>query len=243
MLYLSRLVLNRHSRLVVRDLGSCQELHRTILSAFPSGLAGETGARHGAGVLFRLDDAPDGRPRLLVQSRLEPDWSRLPLEYLASPGQAIENPACKRVDEHYDRLRAGQELLFRLRANPTKKIDTKSAADGERRNGRRVLLTDDTAQREWLQRKATQHGFSLLATSRAGGSADVRAGQRPNVTGFVRTSGDPRTRNLTFGAVLFDGRLRIADAPRFRDSLEQGIGSGKAYGFGLLSVANPGGTK
>jgi len=239
MLYLSRLLLNRRSRLVVRDLGNCQELHRTILSAFPDGLAGETGARRGAGVLFRLDDAPDGRPRLLVQSRLEPDWSRLPTDYLTAAGKAMENPACKRLDEHYDRLRAGQELAFRLRANPTKKVDTKSGVGGERRNGRRVLLTDDTAQREWLQRKAMQHGFSVLGVPLANGDADVRVGQRPSVTGFARAgASEAGLRKLAFGTVLFDGRLCITDAPRFRESLEQGIGSGKAFGFGLLSVAS-----
>jgi CRISPR system Cascade subunit CasE len=241
MLYLSRLLLNRPSRLVVRDLGSCQELHRTILAAFPSGLAGENGARYGAGVLFRIDDAPDGQPRLLVQSRLEPDWSRLPLGYLAGSGQKIENPACKRIDEYYDRLRTGQELAFRLRANPTKKVDTKSTGDGARRNGRRVLLTSDTARQEWLQRKATQHGFTLLGVSHAGDSADVRMGQRPDVTGFLRNGGASKSRKLTFGTVLFDGRLRIADVPLFRAALEHGVGSGKAYGFGLLSVAQIGG--
>lgn len=43
--------------------------------------------------------------------------------------------------------------------------------------------------------------------------------------------------NLTFGAVLFEGVLRVTDAAAFRAALERGIGSGKAYGFGLLSVA------
>lgn len=42
---------------------------------------------------------------------------------------------------------------------------------------------------------------------------------------------------LTFSSVLFEGELEITDANAFRQTLAQGIGSGKAYGFGLLSIA------
>lgn len=44
---------------------------------------------------------------------------------------------------------------------------------------------------------------------------------------------------LTFGSVLFEGVLEITDAERFQKTLQAGIGSGKAYGFGLLSIARP----
>jgi CRISPR system Cascade subunit CasE len=37
--------------------------------------------------------------------------------------------------------------------------------------------------------------------------------------------------------VVFEGRLRVTDAEAFRRALAAGIGSGKAFGFGLLSVA------
>jgi CRISPR system Cascade subunit CasE len=37
--------------------------------------------------------------------------------------------------------------------------------------------------------------------------------------------------------VLFNGTLAVTDPERFRAALATGIGSGKAYGFGLLSVA------
>jgi len=31
--------------------------------------------------------------------------------------------------------------------------------------------------------------------------------------------------------------LQVTDAEKFRESLKTGIGTGKAYGFGLLSIA------
>jgi len=43
---------------------------------------------------------------------------------------------------------------------------------------------------------------------------------------------------LTFGALLFEGHLRVIDGEKFLGlSLAKGIGPGKAYGFGLLSLA------
>jgi CRISPR system Cascade subunit CasE len=39
--------------------------------------------------------------------------------------------------------------------------------------------------------------------------------------------------------VQFEGDLEVTDAAAFRAALAQGIGSGKAYGFGLLSIARP----
>ena len=48
------------------------------------------------------------------------------------------------------------------------------------------------------------------------------------------------TRNgakLTYGAVLFEGRLEVTDREAFLDAIRKGIGSGKAYGFDLLSFA------
>jgi CRISPR system Cascade subunit CasE len=43
-----------------------------------------------------------------------------------------------------------------------------------------------------------------------------------------------------FGSVMFDGLLRVSDPDVFRLTLQKGVGSGKAYGFGLLSIAPTG---
>lgn len=61
---------------------------------------------------------------------------------------------------------------------------------------------------------------------------DTRSNPIPKVHGGRRGTGQ-----LTFGAVLFEGRLRVTDADLFRAALASGIGPAKAYGFGLLSIA------
>lgn len=220
-MYLSLLRLEPRSADVLRDLRDPQALHRTILRAFPDVLDPEVKARAYHGVLHRLEyERRTGRVLLYVQSWIAPDWSALPADYLVDDG--MTNPSVKSVAGAYGRLEAGRVLRFRLRANPTRKIDTKTGPDGAHRNGRRVPLTGLDAQIGWLVRKAEEHGFALLqATVAATGAAER-----------VHSYSTGRT----FQGVLFEGRLVVRDPERFREALATGIGPAKAYGFGLLSV-------
>ncbi|NIN01663.1 MAG: type I-E CRISPR-associated protein Cas6/Cse3/CasE, partial [candidate division Zixibacteria bacterium] len=116
--------------------------------------------------------------------------------------------------------------------------------DGKKRNGKRVELRREEDQIEWLRRKGNQGGFELLAAKISPGVPDVRAVSEPGlgkVTG-QRASGREggKIRPVTLASVLFEGHLRVTDSEKFLNiSLAQGIGSGKAYGFGLLSIAPP----
>lgn len=220
-MFLTLMRLNPASADVQRDLRDPQALHRTIMRAFPSVIDPELEARAYWGVLHRLEfERRSGRILLYVQSRVAPDWSFLPAGYLVDDGMA--NPAVKSVQRAYENVSAGSVLRFRLRANPTRKIDTKSGPNGEKRNGRRVPLSGPDAQLAWLARKAEMHGFELL-------QANVVA---TGASELVRSYSTGRT----FQGVLYEGRLVVRDSNRFREALERGIGPGKAYGYGLLSV-------
>jgi CRISPR system Cascade subunit CasE len=232
MLYLSKVVLDGRSGAARRDLADCRELHRTVMRAFPAVPAGTGGAREAFGVLFRVEPATCGGGAaltLLVQSRERPDWARLPEGYLAP-----QEP--KRVDEYYQGLRAGQVLRFRLRANPTKRISANNDRETARWQGKRVELQREEDQVAWLARKGEQGGFRLLHVHTGADVVDARTDHGLNVLGYRRDAPEGR-RRMTFGSVLFEGRLAITDADSFRRTLGAGIGSGKAYGFGLLSVA------
>lgn len=242
-MYLSRLILNQRSRGVRRDLADCHEMHRTIMSAFPEVPKHEGNPRERYGVLYRIEiDRRTGVISLFIQASLCPDWSKLQDDYLADTNGEIENPACKSVAEQYSSIKPGTPLAFRLRANPTRKIDTKTGSDGKRRNGKRVELRREEDQIEWLRRKGEQAGFELLASKISPGVPDMRAVPEPGlgkVTGrraSAREGG--KIRLVTLASVLFEGHLRVTDSGKFLNvSLAQGIGSGKAYGFGLLSIA------
>jgi CRISPR system Cascade subunit CasE len=226
---LSRLVLNQRSREVIRDLADCQQLHRTILSAFPQA---SSPARAEFGVLFRVDYPRSGAPTLLVQSRRHPDWARLPPSYLAV------TPEAKDVSGAYQSIVAGDTLRFRLRANPTRRIDTKSGPDGARRNGRRVELRTEEQKLQWLRRKGAAHGFEVISVRTADSVPNVRVNDEGKLRGYRSNPSVPARQALTLASVLFEGVLRVADAEALRHALIEGIGPGKAYGFGLLSVAS-----
>ena len=173
-----------------------------------------------AGFLFRVDPQLGGRVVILVQSALKPDW-----DYafhnagylLAAP------PEAKPFDPD---VAKGQKLRFRLVANPTRKIDTKSGPDGRRRNGKRVPVNYDELG-EWLTRRAERGGFSVDEDSLAVQPGYVYVNKKRNGDG-------QRLRSARY-----DGVLEVTDPARFRETLGRGIGPGKGFGFGLLSVAPP----
>jgi CRISPR system Cascade subunit CasE len=247
MLYLSQLILNPRSPHARGDLADCRALHSRVLHAFPD-REDITAARDHFGILYRLE-RHSGTARVLVQSRERPDWSRLPVGYLRQPAGEP-----KRVDDLYARIVPGQELRFRLRANPTKRVHERAIGlQNARFAGKRIELRSEADQLKWLARKGEAAGFALLHVGISSGADsvivsssidDARDGDIPVVD--VRTTGTAakvvrylpgRKLDLAFGSVVFEGRLRVTDVEEFRRTLADGIGSGKAFGFGLLSVA------
>jgi len=220
-MYLSRLILNPRNRRVQREMAEPYQMHKTLMRSFPDDLD-----REKERVLFRVDADPrSGTFSVLLQSPLEPRWGWLENNgahgYLApdhrlSPG-VDENLATKSFDLKFV---AGQAFAFRLRANPTVK---RRFPNGDHK---RVGLYREEEQIAWLGRKGEQGGFRVLSVS---------ARQEPEVGGRICRDGD--THKLKLLAVRFDGVLQVTDPERFQETVRRGIGSGKGFGFGLLSLA------
>ena len=118
-----------------------------------------------------------------------------------------------------DSMAAGQLWSFDLVAAPSKKV----ASEG-RKNSQRRILRHPRERQEWLERKAEQSGFSIL---------QVQEQEQLHVSG--RHHGD-RGGMMYHDAYHYQGLLQITDAECFRKALQTGIGSGKAYGFGMMMV-------
>lgn len=207
--YLSRLVLNPSCEQAFADLASAYRMHRTVMRAF-------TAPRDGNRVLYRLDRLPPtGAACLLVQSSQPPDWSFLQRTpgYLATPQEAgMPNPAqtCFVLE-----VGQGEMLSFRLRANPT-----------FRRGKKRLGYRRRSDQLRWLTRQGAHWGFEPLIVS---------ATQEGTL--LTRKPLGAGSQALCFVSVLFTGVLRVVCAERLQAAAERGLGSGKAFGFGLLSLA------
>jgi len=174
--------------------------------------------RPDAGFLFRVDPQPGGRVVIVVASAMNPDW-----DYAFHNANHLL-AACPEVKPFDPRFAQEQTLRFRLVANPTRKIDTKSAPDGRRRHGKRVPVPADRLY-DWLARKAELAGFSI---------------DRESITvqpGYVYIKKDRDGEGQRLFAARYDGILKVTDPAKFQEAIVRGIGPGKAFGFGLLSVA------
>jgi CRISPR system Cascade subunit CasE len=174
-------------------------------------------------VLFRVDlDRASGGAAALVQSDKPPDWFALPAGYLREVQAKAFDPA----------FAAGQRLAFRLRANPTKKIGTTSKADrlaGKHKDhGQRVGLCREEEQVTWLRCKGGAGGFRVHAVT-AAPEGLARGRKQAGEVGLC----------LTLYGVRFDGLLEVTDPERFLQTVRDGVGPAKGFGFGLLSLARP----
>lgn len=147
--------------------------------------------------------------RLLLQSAEPPDWSLLP------EGYARGLPAQRAFRP--DQLQLDQPLCFRLLAN----VEVR-----RRETRKRVPVRDFEGQADWLERNAERLGATIE-------SVTVKL-TRPLM--FV---GKKQEETITLNACLFEGILRVRDRELFERAISQGIGSAKAFGMGLLSLAPP----
>ena len=113
----------------------------------------------------------------------------------------------------------GAESDFILRAFAAGK-----GPDGKKR-GFPAAPKFDAARTKWLERQGGAHGFAVVRATFTVEGATVR---RPaGIFGF----------NVT----IFAGRLKVADAVKFQTALQNGIGTRRGYGCGMLIPLPDGG--
>jgi CRISPR system Cascade subunit CasE len=206
--WLTRIVLDARHGAVRADLRDAIKLHKRVMMLVPDGLGEQ--ARAQTGVLFRLEEG-HAETSLLIQSRHRPDPDRLPDGYGMT--------AVKNIDALLERLRSGLTLHYRITANPSKRL---ARADAHHK-AKQVVALSGAAADEWWSRKAAEHGLalsSLLATPMSPASGKADQGHR-----------------IRHSLTRFDGLAVITDPDRVRAAILEGIGRGKSYGGGLLSLA------
>ena len=214
-MYLSRVELDMTRRATMRALAAPQMLHGAVERSF----SGERRRR-----LWRLDRLGEKR-YLLLLSEDRPDLSVLSSQF--GPLSGGEAAATKAYDPLLRRILQGSTWRFRLTANPTKSCATKGG-DGGR--GKVCAHCTVAYQQRWLLERAEKHGFSL--GEEAFTVTDCRwlqfkKGQAPG-------------RPVSLLSVTYEGVLQVTDPERFCALLTHGIGRGKAYGLGLMTVVGGG---
>ena len=165
-----------------------------------------------------VTDAVEAPPRVLWRVEPESVWRApiLVVQSIVEPdwrvfegsGYLKRAPESKEIDPA-KLLQAERYYRFRLFANPT-----------ITQQGKRYGLQTETEQQTWLERKGEKCGFdvqNVLVTA-----SDV-----------VYLKND----SICLQQACFEGVLKATDTRALQTAVEQGIGPGKAFGFGLLSLA------
>ena len=230
-------------------LRNIYHVHQRLSMAFPSRSQREEDSHflrpyapthfEKARFLFRVDNhlEPDfPRVMIVVQSEMEPDWNYA----FQNAGMFLAAPPEMR--EYNPLFQTDQKFHFRIRMNLSKKstehcteapgkVDTQGRAKSQ---GKRVALTwkeDENPEAiiaAWFSEKATRLGFDSQACCVSNLGWTV---------GFKKTNAEQKNPAMKFRAAQLDGTLVVTDAPVFAQTIKTGIGSGKAFGFGLLSLA------
>jgi CRISPR system Cascade subunit CasE len=215
--WLTRIVPDPRSGKARRDIGgvgAAVNLHRRLMSLFPNDLGSD--ARAQLGILFRTEDTPTG-PHILLQSTHQPDTERLPDGY----GTALTRP----LDPLLDALRPGLTISYRCVASAVRKPGATTRAHYHLPA---VVPLHGAAADEWWLRQADAIGLKTLTVQSQ--PLDAVQGQR----GHTGAAAQQRIRHTR---TQFDGTAAILDPGLLRTKITEGIGRGKAYGCGLLSIA------
>lgn len=134
--------------------------------------------------------------------------------------------------------------VFDLKANPVKAIvqyDENGRPlrqeNGKRKRGKRVSLVDPDELRAWLARK----GSARCRDQETG--QDVPGGfclveERPlEISPMVESHFRKKGQHAYHGGVQFRGTLEVTNCEAFIKTYQEGIGSAKGFGFGLLLLA------
>lgn len=230
--FLSKISLNPKSIKVRSDLADCYKMHKTVLGGFPQineKTNNQKSARAYFDILYRIDESiSSNRIFLLVQSNTEPDWTFLPKKYTLE-NERDKGFIIKNIEGLLLKIKKNSVFRFKLRANPTQRKFNKN------KKGMRIPLVNEQDQIEWLQRKGILHGFRILSLNQNIPNACERE--------EIIYKGKKREKNdihiLSFYSIVFEGLIGVVDEEKFIVALKKGVGSGKSFGFGLITLASP----
>jgi len=211
--WLTRAIVSPHT-LFARGIKDTYAWHQLVWRAFP-GRDGES-----RDFLTRLDDKPEGTQLLVVSPTepVRPDWLG-----------GMDIWETKHIPPTYFQARS---YRFQLRANPTHKPvkdkDGNYIADAKKRKRRAV--TGEAELLAWLQRKGAAGGFRI--------SDSIPLQTWNDVQHFEKRPTNGHQHRGVHTTVDFSGVLEVTDPTHFlATTFAKGIGSAKAFGFGLLVLA------
>lgn len=237
--FLSRIWINPLRQGAQKLLANPHAMHAAVLGGVPEQPVTER-------VLWRLDTDVPQRPGLFVLTQSHPSWEHL-VEQASWPSADTPQAAARDYAPLLGMLEPGRMFAFRLTANPTQSTrrpekptpaQRAASATGTRRS-HRVGHRTVAHQLAWLLDRVDTWGIRI-PEARVDLPADEQRAQRPldvRVSGRQRLSFPKGGARVTLQQVTYEGHLIVEDPGLLADRLLSGIGRGKAYGCGLLTLA------
>lgn len=214
-MFLSKILFDTKRWETIRALENRDLLHKKIMGLFPTQDLHEN-MRQELGILFRVEGT-----HLLLQSKVRPEGS--------SPGFVLS--ATKEVTENFKAIKAGNSYRFRLEANTSRRFRVQEGVEEwVPESGPSDVMVKPRVSKargcrsyeergSWLEDKAEHHGFMLD-------------------TYFMDAKPIIKIHQGVMEVTCFDGVLKVTNIYAFQKALLGGIGRGKSYGLGLLSIRN-----
>jgi CRISPR system Cascade subunit CasE len=195
--------------------------------------------------LYRIERGVRGdatRTVILVQSEQEPNW-----DYAFQNAPLLH---CWQTWTFEPFSAVGDRCRFRIVISLTSKDKSSSKPHKEgkldskgrvKTQSRRVGLHWDKEQNPdevilpWFGRRAPNNGFEVYADSCAIRRIGWITGRKPKIESEPDKD-RPKWHDIQHKVALIEGVLTVTDEARFRGAIENGVGSGKAFGCGLFSV-------
>jgi CRISPR system Cascade subunit CasE len=217
-MFLTKLTLDPTAYRPQRLLRDTQQLHAAISASFPGGESGR--------VLWRAEQPRGGDVVILVASPRGPNDAELS-ERITTADRAATRP----YQGLLDRIEKGDYYRFRATLNPVRRRHhTRHGLHGDH------PILDRQAQTSWVAQKLASNGATVLAHS-----ADLD-NDEPDVqiTSTVHDKFPHRssTGHIELLKVTFEGSLQVSNPDALRHILCNGVGHGKAYGCGLITLAS-----
>ncbi|MDO5671274.1 MAG: type I-E CRISPR-associated protein Cas6/Cse3/CasE [Actinomycetaceae bacterium] len=256
MVYLSSIPLNPMRKATGPLLQNPQRVHAHLMGASP-----EQPVPHDPNnrqVLWRwetvgnddpayADAKPIYRANLLVLTKFEPSWSAL-IEACGWPDTEAGKARIADYSRLFGAVTLGRQFSFKVTANPVSSVRTLENPTQEQqkildRPRGRITVGHRTVthQMEWFLDRAAadnqQWGFTVGPRE----DAKVKITGRTHLQfyKYPKKEGSQHQQPVSLNQATYEGILQVTDVELFKQTLLQGIGRGKAYGNGLLTIANP----
>lgn len=207
-MYLTKFNIEINDTRAIKILTNVNEMHKLVMKGFPNVESAD--ARKSLHVLYEVNMTKKN-VSIIVQSDMLPDYTFDGAENL------IKNVEQKDLSPVLNKIENEKVLRLEVISEPYKKVKNLNS-----KNSRRHVLTNFYEKMEWFKRKLEDKGCRII-------KADVKDDQ-------LLVSGNKNGHKISYHPSKYTCLVKVTDEDAFKEMLQNGIGSGKAYGMGMVKV-------